>query len=840
MSVSKINNFLSLWGIQERVLDGGKSFFDGIKKAWINGVFSKESISVLLEVPFLITKQFSNDLSFVDCDIVFSRGKCLRDYGFDRYEELFSELSILCADNSPISYQWSLLSGRIKMYTVLLNVSSKYSEACEDLGDSVLADWVLHFVRSHKDEMDLIPQSSENYKFGIASVMSMSKSYLKKKNNVVLQSPQYMYLDLAIQWFGSKKCCCKALSPDGETSEGCSKKIEQIRECYNYFRNEQVAVGSPQFFNSATKKPNMTSCFLTSIGDDLDSLSTSWRQAAFISKGCGGNAFDYSYIRSSEIGSDGNMSDGVIPWIQIHEKVFKTVNQGGKRNGSGAVYLKDFHLNIMDFVCIRLQSGPEELRARDCFPGICVSDEFMRRVEADEKWTLMCPNYAKGLNDVWGDEYTAKYIEYEKENLPHSRQINARDLWRLICKARAETGTPYIALIDPINRKSNQQNLGTIKISNLCSEITLYTDPETISSCNLGSLIVDSFVVGEGDDATYDFDALEKASSFLVRSLNRTITRCYYPTEITGIEKINKTNRPLAIGMMGLADTFAKMNLCWDSDKAKLLNRQIAETIYIGSLKQSCNLAKRKGPFASFEGSPCSKGLLQPDLWALEVGLDVNTFYTGRYSQQDIDNLRSDIMVYGQYNVELTSCMPTASISVLFDRIECFEPATLLLMKRKLLSGYFTVAFKYFENDMRKEGLWDTNLVKHLMNNGGSVQTYESTHPKMQFYKEKYKTIYEMRQMMLIDYALRKGRGPFVSQSQSLNLYWEDPDFKRQSSALFYGWKQGAKTFYYQRRKAPVQANTRTVEDIRSKPISKLQKPQGWTCEGDVCVSCAL
>jgi ribonucleoside-diphosphate reductase alpha chain len=488
-------------------------------------------------------------------------------------------------------------------------------------------------------------------------------------------------------------------------------------------------------------------------------------------------------------------------------------NGGGRRNGSFAIYLEPWHADFELFLQMRKNHGDEELKARDLFYAVWMPDLFMERVKAGESWTMMCPDECPGLSDVYGDEFVELYQRYEKEGRGR-KQINARDLWFQILDAQMETGTPYLLYKDAVNKKSNQKNVGTIKSSNLCCEITEYSDDKETAVCNLASIALPTFIDRTITPPTFDFDKLHEITKVVTYNLNRIIDVNYYPTEKT--ERSNKRHRPIGIGVQGLADVFMMMNYTFSCEHAKELNRRIFETIYHGALEQSCEIAMKEGPYSTFEGSPASQGILQFDMWGVTPGND-------RY---DWDAMKARIMEHGLRNSLLVAPMPTASTSQILGYNECIEPITSNIYSRRTLAGEFIIANKYLMNELIQLDLWNEKIKNNIIANNGSVQQIEVIPQEI---RDKYKTVWEMPMRNLIDMAV--DRGAYICQSQSLNLWIEDPNYNMLTSMHFYGWSKGLKTgIYYLRRRGRHKAQQFTIE-----PEKKTNENQ----EDEICEMCS-
>jgi ribonucleoside-diphosphate reductase alpha chain len=556
---------------------------------------------------------------------------------------------------------------------------------------------------------------------------------------------------------------------------------------------------TPTLFNAGTPKPQMSSCFLLAMKDDsIDGIYDTLKNCAKISQSAGGIGLSIHNIRAtgSYIRGTNGTSNGIIPMLRVFNDTARYVDQGGgKRKGSFAVYLEPWHADIFEFLDLRKNNGKEEMRARDLFLALWISDLFMRRVEENGKWTLFCPNEAPGLHDCWGEEFEALYLKYEEEGRGR-RTIEARDLWNKILESQIETGNPYMLYKDACNRKSNQQNLGTIKSSNLCTEILEYTSSDEIAVCNLASIALPRFV----KDGQFDHQKLFEITYQVTKNLNKVIDRNYYPVPET--RRSNMRHRPIGLGVQGLADTFILLRMPFDSAEAAELNKEIHETIYYAAMTASKDLSIIDGPYESFIGSPVSEGIFQFDMWGVTPS-----------SRWEWDVLKEEVKKYGVRNSLLLAPMPTASTSQILGNNECFEPYTSNIYSRRVLSGEFVIVNKHLLKDLVALGLWNDKMKNKIIAANGSVQGIDEIPQNI---KDLYKTVWEIKQKALIDMAA--DRGAYICQSQSLNLFVENPNFAKLSSMHFYAWKKGLKTgMYYLRTKAAADAIKFTVEQSAEK-----------------------
>jgi ribonucleoside-diphosphate reductase alpha chain len=649
---------------------------------------------------------------------------------------------------------------------------------------------------------DMIDYNRDFELFDYFGFKTLEKSYLQKVEGKVVERPQHMWMRVAIEIHTDEF----ATEHYGYPTQYVPN-MRRIAETYDALSRGYFIHATPTLFNAGTNHTQLSSCFLLDIKEDsIKGIYETLGDCAQISKWAGGVGLAIHKIRAknSRIHGTNGASTGIVPMLKVYNDTARYVNQGGKRNGSFAVYLEPWHADIEDFLRLKLNTGAEEDRARDLFYGLWIPDEFMRRVKEGKDWTLMCPHECPGLADVHSEEFTALYRKYEAEGKGR-KTVPAQKLWQMILDAQIQTGTPYLCYKDAANDKSNQKNLGTIKSSNLCSEIMEYTDAGETAVCNLGSISLTRFVK---EDKTYDFDALRHYTAILARNLDIVIDRNYYPTP--ECRASNLRHRPIGIGVQGLADVFAKMRITWSSPEAADLNRRIFEHIYYAALHTSYNIAVDRGSYPSFEGSPASQGILQPDLWR------VNPL------SEDLDwaALRHRVKK-GLRNSLSIALMPTASTSQILGNNECFEPFTSNLYVRHVLAGDFIVINKYLISELVELGVWSPELRTSIIANNGSVLGVHGVPPDVQ---ERYRTAWEIPMKTIINLAA--DRSPFVCQSQSLNLFVADPSYARLSSMHLYAWEKGLKTgCYYLRTKAVASAQKFTVE-----PEARPQQPDCLTC----------
>ena len=606
-----------------------------------------------------------------------------------------------------------------------------------------------------------------DFEFGYFGLKTLEKSYLQKLEGKLMETPQYMFMRVSIGIHGSD--------------------IPSVLETYDNMSKGNFIHATPTLFNAGTLRPQMSSCFLiANKGDSIDGIYGSLTECAQISKWAGGIGLHIHDVRAnkSHIRGTNGQSDGIIPMLRVFNATARYVNQAGRRKGSIAVYLEPWHADIEEFLELRLNQGDEEARCRDLVTALWIPDLFMKRVEEGEKWRLFCPDKARGLSDVYGEEFEQLYTKYEEEGLA-TKTIPALGIWKSIIRSQSETGTPYMLYKDACNSKSNQKNLGTIKSSNLCTEIIEHTNPEETAVCNLASIALPKYV--DVKTKTFDYKELHRITKIVTKNLNKVIDKNYYPVETA--KKSNMRHRPIGLGVQGLADVFCKLRLPFESDEAKQINANIFETIYHGSLEASCELADKYGSYETYEGSPASKGILQFDMWEGKSLPNLGIY--------DWDSMRERVKK-GLYNSLLVAPMPTASTAQILGNNECFEPWTTNIFLRRTLAGEFVIVNKHLVEDLKKIGLWSKEMKDLMVKAGGSIQNIIDIPDDI---KKLYKTVWEISQKNIIDMA--RDRGRYIDQSQSMNLFMESPTLSKISSMHMYSWKQGLKTgMYYLRSKA--------------------------------------
>jgi len=743
-----------------------------------------------------------------------------------------------CASMSTHNPDFAALAARIIISNHQKNTSPLFSDVMKNLyefknisGISVplISETLWNFVEKYSTEIDDMIDHNRDYLIDYFGFKTLERAYLFRINNTIVERPQHLWMRVAVSIHGD-------LNSNGE------KCLALIKETYDLMSLKYFTHATPTLFNAGTPRPQLSSCYLIGMEEDsIDGIFNTLKDCAHISKWSGGIGLHIHNIRAkgSHIQGTNGKTDGIVPMLRVFNNTARYVNQSGKRNGSFAIYLEPWHADVEDFLEMKKNHGDEELKGRDLFYALWVSDIFMERVKSNAKWSLFCPNECPGLSDVYGEKFQLLYEKYEAQGKSR-KSVNARDLWFKILDAQMETGTPYLLYKDAANMKSNQQNIGTIKSSNLCCEIIQYSDEKETAVCNLASIGLPTFVNPETKH--FDYEKLHYVTKVVTNNLNKVIDINYYPTEKT--RRSNKLHRPIGLGVQGLADTFVLMDIPFYSDEAKKVNINIFETIYHASLEKSNEIAierntilknsngttkmsmltdreiflpeKFLGSYSSFVDSPASKGILQFDMWNINPGNE-------RYNW---DILKTSIINNGLRNSLLVAPMPTASTSQILGFNECFEPFTSNLYSRRTLAGEFVVVNKYLMKELIQLGYWNEQIKNNIIANKGSIQQL-SILPE--HFKNKYKIVWEIPMKHLIDMAA--DRGAFICQSQSLNLWMEDPTYNSLTSMHFYSWKKGLKTgIYYLRRKAKHQAQQFTIE-----PETKEQTEE----RDEICEMCS-
>ena len=700
-------------------------------------------------------------------------------------DNLAAEIAATMTTTHP---DYAKLAARISVSNLHKNTKKSFSETMKDLYEYVnprtekkaplLSDEVHKVIQKYADKLDSSIIYNRDFGYDFFGFKTLERSYLLKLNGNIVERPQHMLMRVSV-----------GIHLDD---------IEAVLETYELMSKRYFTHATPTLFNSGTPKPQMSSCFLLTMKDDsIDGIYDTLKQTAKISQSAGGIGLSIHNIRAtgSYIAGTNGTSNGIVPMLRVFNDTARYVDQGGgKRKGSFAIYVEPWHADIFDFLELKKNHGKEEMRARDLFYAMWTPDLFMKRVEENGEWTLMCPNECPDLYNVHGEEFDALYTQYEKEGRGR-KTIKARDLWEKILESQIETGTPYMLYKDAANRKSNQKNLGTIRSSNLCTEILEYTSPDEVAVCNLASIALPMFI----KDGAFDHQALFDVTVRVTKNLNRVIDRNFYP--VKEAENSNFRHRPIGLGVQGLADAFILLRLPFTSDEAKQLNQDIFETLYYAAVTASAEEAKKEGPYQSYKGSPISKGEFQHNLWGIK-----DEELSGRW---DWEKLRKKVKKQGVRNSLLVAPMPTASTSQILGNNECFEPYTSNIYTRRVLSGEFIVVNKHLLEDLVERGLWNEDMKQELMRNNGSVQNIEAIPQDL---KELYRTVWEMSMKDIID--MSRQRGYFIDQSQSLNLFMEGATMAKLTSMHFYGWKSGLKTgMYYLRTKSAVDAIKFTLDN---------------------------
>ncbi|MGI9550190.1 MAG: ribonucleoside-diphosphate reductase subunit alpha [Aurantibacter sp.] len=706
-------------------------------------------------------------------------------------DNLAAEIAATMTTTHP---DFAKLAARISVSNLHKNTKKSFSETMEDLYKYVnprtgkkaplLSDEVYKVVAENANQLDSTIIYNRDFGYDYFGFKTLERSYLLKLNGKIAERPQHMLMRVAI-----------GIHLDD---------LESAIETYELMSKKYFTHATPTLFNSGTPKPQMSSCFLLAMKDDsIDGIYDTLKQTAKISQSAGGIGLSIHNIRAtgSYIAGTNGTSNGIVPMLRVFNDTARYVDQGGgKRKGSFAIYVEPWHADIFDFLDLKKNHGKEEMRARDLFYAMWIPDLFMKRVEADAEWTLMCPNECPELFTNHSEEFEKLYLGYEAEGKGR-KTIKARELWEKILESQIETGTPYMLYKDSANRKSNQKNLGTIRSSNLCTEILEYTSPDEIAVCNLASIALPMFV----KNGEFDHKELFRVTKRVTKNLNRVIDQNYYP--VKEAENSNMRHRPIGLGVQGLADTFIMLRLPFTCDEARTLNQDIFETLYYAAVTASMEASKEEGPYSTYEGSPISQGQFQHNLWNVK-----DEELSGRW---DWEKLRKQVKKHGVRNSLLVAPMPTASTSQILGNNECFEPYTSNIYTRRVLSGEFIVVNKHLLEDLVKLGLWDESLKQELMRANGSIQQIEAIPQEI---KELYKTVWELSMKDIID--MSRQRGYFIDQSQSLNLFMENANYGKLTSMHFYAWKSGLKTgMYYLRTKAAVDAIKFTLDNTKKKEV---------------------
>jgi len=780
-------------------------------------------------------KNLSSDLHINVSEI--AQKVCTRIYDGVKTCELDELAAYLCSSMSIDNPDYSTLASRIIISNHQKNTSPSFSETVGILYDNkdingehspLISEELYEIVNKNKEKLNNYIDYQRDFLFDYFGFKTLERAYLIKIDKRIIERPQHLWMRVSLGIHGND--------------------IREVLQTYDLMSKKYFTHATPTLFNSGTKRPQLSSCFLCSVNDDsISGIYDSLKEMALISKYAGGIGVHIHQVRSrgSHIRGTNGTSNGIIPMLRVFNNTARYVDQAGKRLGSIAVYLETWHSDIEAFLELKKNHGSEEERCRDLFLALWVSDLFMERIKANKKWSLMCPDQCKGLSEAYGDEFKALYEKYESEG-KYTKQVNAQDLWFKILEAQIEQGVPYILYKDAANKKSNQKNLGTIKSSNLCAEVLIYSSPEETGVCNLASICLPTYV----NNGVFDFDKLHEVVKIAAKNLNKVIDINFYPVEKARVS--NLKHRPIGIGVQGLADVFMMLKYPFESEEAAELNKQIFETIYHAAVESSMELSKKRnniitdilnnnseeditkyvnefeediiktkyiGAYSSFEGSPISRGLFQFDLWGEKP--------SERY---DWDKLREDIKSFGIRNSLLISPMPTASTSQIMGFNESFEPFTNNIFQRKTLSGEFIVINKYLIRELMSKGMWNKELKDTIILHEGSIQNIKEISKEM---KELYKTSWEIKQRVIIDMSADRGR--YICQTQSLNIFMEEPDFQKLSSMHFYGHSKGLKTgSYYLRTKPRAKTQQFTIDPEFAKRKLKCAEDNE-----DSCVLCS-
>ncbi|CAK1601088.1 unnamed protein product [Parnassius mnemosyne] len=705
---------------------------------------------------------------------------------------------------------YAVLAARLAISNLHKETKKHFSDVMTDLYNIInphtkkrspmISDFHYNIIMKNKERLDSAIVYDRDFKYNYFGFKTLERSYLLKINNKVAERPQHMLMRVAIGIHG--------------------EDIDAAIETYNLLSEKYFTHASPTLFSAATPRPQLSSCFLIAMKDDsIEGIYDTLKQCALISKSAGGIGLHVHCIRAkgTYIAGTNGVSNGLVPMLRVYNNTARYVDQGGnKRPGAFAIYLEPWHSDIFEFLDLKKNTGKEEVRARELFYALWIPDLFMKRVEKDETWSLMCPHDSPGLADCWGEEFETLYEKYEQEKR-FVKQVRAQELWKAIIEAQVETGTPYMLYKDSCNRKSNQKNLGTIKCSNLCTEIVEYTSEDEVAVCNLASIALNRFI---NEDKTYSFTKLKEVTKIITQNLNKIIDVNYYP--VPEAKNSNMRHRPIGIGVQGLADTFVLMRIPYESEEAIKLNQQIFETIYYGALEASCELAEKHGVYSTYEGSPASKGILQYDMW------DKTPTDLWNWSA-----LKEKIAKHGLRNSLLIAPMPTASTAQILGNNESFEPFTSNIYQRRVLSGEFQVVNHHLLRDLTQAELWDEDMKNLIIHNNGSIQNIESIPKEI---RDLYKTVWEISVKTTIKMAA--DRGAFIDQSQSFNIHVAEPNYGKLTSIHFYAWKMGLKTgMYYLRIKPAANAIQFTVDK------SKVQLLNGRTDKDEAnmsMIACSL
>jgi ribonucleoside-diphosphate reductase alpha chain len=764
----------------------------------------EESLSfdkILIRLRKLCRDNGLEQINSIDIDVVAQKviEQIYDGISSSEIDDLAANISISMSIEEP---HYADLASRIAVSNIQKNTPNTFNKAMEILHKAgIVNESYYKTCLKYRKEIQGELEHNRDYKFDYFGIKTLERSYLLKKDKVIIERPQYMYMRVAV-----------ALYPDN---------IDSILECYDGLSRKLFTHASPTLFNAGTMRQQCSSCYLLSTEDSIGGIFKTITDCAHISKHAGGIGISVSNIRAkdSKIRTTNGHSDGIVPMLKVYNETARYVNQSSKRNGSFAMYLEPHHADIFDFLDMKKNTGDVNLRARDLLYALWIPDLFMKKVENDEDWYLMCPDESKGLDEVYGNEYEKLYMDYVSKGI-YRKKIKARELWNSILVAQIETGTPYICYKDSVNKKSNQKHLGVIKSSNLCAEICLYNTPDSTAVCNIATISLPKFIEVKNGHKVYNYDKLGEITRLLVRNLNKVIDINYYPTPET--EHNNKEHRPIAIGVQGLYNVFMEMRYPFDSPDAKHLNKNIFECIQYYAIMESCDMSIEFGPYNSYTGSPISKGIFQHNMWGIDKDAEENLCLSW-------DTLRQKVMKHGVRNSLLTALPPTASTSQILGNVESFEVLTSNFYMRRVLSGNYPIINRYLINDLMHLKLWNSSIKKQIITNDGSIQGIKEIPQEL---KNLYKTTWEVSQKTTI--SLAADRAPFIDHSQSLNIFIAAPTVAKLSSMHFYGWKSGLKTgMYYLRSLAASSAEKFSVDTQMKELVCSIDNREACeSCSG--------
>ena len=766
-----------------------------------NGSFEKLSFDrISYRLKKLSKDPVLGKLNKIDIDVITQKvvSRLYDEISSSEIDEESARIAINMIEND----EYPKLASRIIVSNLHKNTVECFSEVMGSLNSNIdingnrspiVSDEFMSYITKHKDELNEYIDYTRDYIFDYFGFKTLEKSYLFKINGKIVERPQHMYMRVAV-----------ALNRDN---------LDDILKTYDLISQGYYTHASPTLFNAGKNYQNFSSCFLLGTEDSMEGIFKTISDCAKISKMGGGIGVHISNIRAkgSVIRKTNGKSDGIVPMLKVYNETSCYSNQSGARKGSFAIYIEPWHADIMSFLDLRKNQGHENVRARDLFYALWIPDLFMKKIENNEDWYLMCPDECPGLSDVYGDEFEALYNKYVEEK-KYKSVVKAQEVWFKVLEVQIETGTPYLLYKDSINKKSNQKNVGVIKSSNLCSEITLVSNSKETAVCNLASIALPKYIEYDSEGKPFfNHQKLFEVTSFLLTPMNRVIDYNYYPTKEA--ELSNLKHRPLGIGVQGLHDVFIMMGLTYASEESKNLNKEIFETIYFATLTGSKELAKKDGPYETFKGSPMSQGILQFDMW--ENGNE--NFLSGRW---DWESLKNEIKQYGVRNSMLTTCMPTASTAQILGNCESIEPFDSCIFKRRVLSGEYLVVNRHLIKDLLELKLWNKDMKDNIIANGGSIQNIDVIPDNI---KNIYKTVWEISMKDIINLSADRAR--FIDHTQSLNLFMANPTFSKLTSMHFYGWKKGIKTgMYYLRSKGASDAGKFSVDPELEKRLKETEQ----------------